>query len=168
MSSLGLFYIIIIALFAVPLLAAFVVVIIRGVFDFRYIILTGAMIAIGAGVYFISRFLIRLFVKIRNDSALAVNHARAQARKGESVQLELLGGLLRLSYGGKNDHESLPYCHQEPLLIEDLRENFRPGTDPIEKLKILSELKDKGIIEEDEFLLLKKKYIHGFCESGGE
>lgn len=166
MSSVGLFYIIIIALFAVPLLAAFVVVLIQGVFDFRYIILAVGLIVTGVAFYFTLRFFIRLILNIRRGSAMAVNHARERARRGESVQLELLGGLLKLSYGGKNDPDSLPHYKQEPLLIEDLRENRQSQTDPVEKLKELSELKNKGIIEEDEFLLLKKKLIRGFCDAG--
>jgi hypothetical protein len=168
MSSIGLFYIIIIALFAVPLLAAFVVVVIRGVFDFRYIILGGAVILIGFVIFFISKFLIRLIAKIRKDGFLALRQAREQARKGESVQVELFGGLVKLSYAGKNDPQSLSCGYHEPLLIEGRRENLQPETDPIEKLKRLSELKDQGIIEEDEFLLLKKKVIRGFCDTNAE
>ncbi len=41
LSNLGLFYLILIAFFAVPLLGAFVIVLIKGIIDFRYAILVG-------------------------------------------------------------------------------------------------------------------------------
>ncbi len=165
LSSVGLFYLIIVALFAIPLLATFVVVLIQGVFDFRYVIISIGAVLIVLAVFFTARFFYRLFRKIRQDGALAVKQAREMADRGESIQLQLLGGLFSFSYGGngrKNDH-GLLQNHPPAALIEDMRENQPNDQDPIHRLKELSLLKDQGIIDEHEFQKLKEKLIQDVC-----
>jgi len=168
LSSVGLFYLIIVGLFAIPLLATFVVVLIKGVFDFRYVILSvGAIIAVLA-IYYTGKLCYRIFKKIKQDGAMAVGHARERARRGESVQLQLLGGLFSLSYGGNNGNKSpehIAYHGQDPLLIEDMRENQTSCQDPVQQLKELSALKDQGIIDEEEFRKLKETLIRNVCET---
>jgi len=168
LSSVGLFYLIIIAMFAIPLLATFVVVLIQGVFDFRYVILSVGALIVGIAIYYACKLCYRLFRKIKQDGALAVGHARERARRGESVQLQLLGGLFSLSYGGNNGNKSpepIAYHGQDPLLIEDMRENQTFFQDPVQQLKELSALKDQGIINEEEFHKLKETLIRNVCET---
>lgn len=167
LSSVGLFYLIIIALFAIPLLATFVVVLIKGVFDFRYVILSVGAIVGCLVVYYICKLCYRLFRKIKQDGALAFGHAKEMAQRGESVQLRLLGGLFSLSYGGNNGNripDQIGYNGQDPLLIDDTRASQVLMKDPVQQLKELSELKDKGIIDEEEFRKLKETLIRNACE----
>ena len=167
LSSVGLFYLIIVALFAIPLLATFVVVLMQGIFDFRYLILgVGAVVALLA-IYYTGKFCYRLFKKFKQDGHLAFSHAKEMARRGESVQLQLLGGLFSLSYGGNNGKKSLEQIAndgQGTLLIEDMRENQRSFHDPVQQLKELSALKNQGIINEEEFRKLKETLIRNVCE----
>lgn len=167
LSSVGLFYLIIIALFAIPLLATFVVVLIKGVFDFRYVILSVGAIVGCLVAYYICKLCYRLFRKIKQDGALAFGHAKEMAQRGESVQLRLLGGLFSLSYGGNNGNripDQIGYNGQDPLLIDDTRASQVLMKDPVQQLKELSELKDKGIIDEEEFRKLKETLIRNACE----
>jgi uncharacterized integral membrane protein len=168
LSSVGLFYLIIVALFAIPLLATFVVVLIQGVFDFRYVILSVGAIITGILIFYIGKFFYRLTRKIKQDGAMAIHHARARARQGESVQLKFFGGLFSLSYGGNNgnkNREPIAYYGQPPLLIEDMTENRMSFQDPVQQLKELSALKEQGIIDEDEFRKLKETLIRNVCEA---
>jgi hypothetical protein len=168
LSSVGLFYLIIVALFAIPLLATFVVVLIQGVFDFRYVILSVGAIITVLLIFYISKLFYRLARKIKQDGAMAVHHARDKARQGESVQLQLFGGLFSLSFGGNNgnkDRETIAYQGQPRLLIENMTESRMPFQDPVQQLKELSALKDQGIIDEDEFRKLKETLIRNVCES---
>lgn len=167
LSSIGLFYLIIIALFGIPLLATFVVVLMQGVFDFRYVILGAGVIIAGLTIYYLGRFGHRLFQKIRRDGVMAISQARERASRGETVQLQLLGGLFSLSYAGTGANtlpESLSYGGRSPALIEDMRKEQAVHHDPIEQLKDLSALKEKGVINEYEFQRLKEKLIQNVCD----
>ncbi len=168
LSSVGLFYLIIVALFAIPLLATFVVVLIQGVFDFRYVILSvGAVLGVLI-LYYLCKLCYRLFRKIKQDGTMALGHAKEMAQRGESVQLQLFGGLFSLSYGGNNggkNRQAISYEGQEPLLIEDIREKQNSVKDPVEQLKELSALKTQGIIDDEEFRKLKDTLIRNVCET---
>jgi hypothetical protein len=87
--------------------------------------------------------------------------------RGETVQLELLGGLFSLSYGaGDVNREALPFQKDEPFLLENRSESAGDSTnDPIKMLKELSLLKDQGIIDDNEFRKLKEKLIKDVCDS---
>ena len=167
MSSVGLFYIIIVALFAVPLLATFVVVLIKGVLDFRYLILGGGIVVSGLALYLAGRFFYRLYKRVKADGASAIRLAKDRAERGESVQLQLLGGLFSLSYGANgNGRDAIAYAENGPLLLEGSTGIADDGAtaDPIGKLRELSELKEQGIIDDEEFRKLKEKLIKDVCD----
>ncbi len=165
-SSVGLFYLIIVALFAVPLLATFVVVLIKGVLDFRYLILGGGIVVAGLTTYFAGRFCYRLFRRLKKDGAAAIDLAKERANRGETVQLELLGGLFSLSYGGNGGRQGIEYREKEVLLLEGSEGTSAAAAvdDSVRKIKELSELKEQGIIDEDEFRKLKEKLIRDVCD----
>lgn len=152
MSNLGLFYIILIALFGIPLFGTFVVVLIKGVLDFQYVILGTGIIGGGLLVFFTGRFLVRLFRRMRQDGFRAIHEARSRAGGGQPVQIDFMGGLLSLSYGGDSPARRLQ-PPETPLLIAG------PDHDPIHRLKELRDLKAEGIIDQEEFDLLKKQLI---------
>ncbi len=167
MSSVGLFYVIIVALFAVPLLATFVVVLIKGVLDFRYLILGGGIVVSGLALYLAGRFFFRMYKRVKADGASAIRLAKDRAERGESVQLQLLGGLFSLSYGANgNGRDAIAYSENGPLLLEGspVTDDVGPVADPIGKLKELSELKQQGIIDDEEFRKLKEKLIKDVCD----
>jgi hypothetical protein len=60
LSSLGLFYVILIALFAIPLVGTFVVILIKGALDLRYFIIAGALLGLAILGVIIIRALKRL------------------------------------------------------------------------------------------------------------
>jgi len=168
MSSLGLFYIILIALFAVPLMGTFVVVIIKGVLDFQYLILAGGIIAAGLTVYYTGKFFFRMFQKIREDGGAALREAQERAGQGQAVQIGLMGGLLTISCGGQNTVLSEK---REPLLLPEkpdashVKETSDFQSDPLLRIRELSEMKKEGIIDADEFQALKTRLIGDICNA---
>lgn len=168
MSSLGLFYIIIIALFAIPLLGAFVVVLIQGVMDFRYLILGVGIILLGLVIFYFGKWTFRFFGKVRRDGFLALGDARNRTRHGEPVEIDLFNGLLTFSYGGRKAPSALPPAADPPRLITDTSEPPHTKTDPVRQLRELSALQEEGVIDADEFQRLKAALIRHYCESEPE
>lgn len=170
MSNLGIFYILIIALFAVPLVGTFVVVIIQGVIDFRYAILTGGVIGFVIACYYLCKGAIRLYRRFRRDGEQALREMQTNARTGTPAQLSLFNGFLTFSYGGDASHSQPALPPQERRdLIGYTPEPPRP--DPIGQLRMLNDLKAQGVIDAAEFELIKKRVIdrvrHGEPDADG-
>ncbi|OQY56714.1 MAG: hypothetical protein B6245_17950 [Desulfobacteraceae bacterium 4572_88] len=164
LSQVGLFYLLIIAFFAVPLLGAFVIVLIKGVVDFRYAILLGGVLLLGIALFGLVQFLRKLFWKIRQDGASTHQEMREKMRQGEQVQLSILNGLISFSYGGGGRGvKALPGGHEDgsgpSALLPYVGEQKEPTRDLIVQLKELSELKKQGVIDEDEFQKIKARLI---------
>lgn len=170
MSNLGLFYVIIIAFFAVPMLGAFVVVGIRGVTDYRHFILFGGALLLTIILLYGIKSVIKMFRKVKADGLAADQDARKKTGYGQPVEISIFNGLLTLNYGGRQRQEKfLPFAHENrnqpeflPYMTEN-KENHPP--DPIQRLKALSDLKIQGIITEDEFRLIKAKLLHDLNDS---
>jgi|GEM_PF-1916692 len=166
LSNLGLFYIILIALFAIPLMGTFVVVLIKGVLDFRYVILGAGIILLGLVVFYTAKFGLRLFRGIRADSAAVFRDAAGPAGRGEPIQLALFNGLMTLSYGGRRSPPSLPAPDRPVPLLPDMRDDTPTShspQNPIDQIYSLARLKREGVIDDNEFLALKKKVIQDLC-----
>ena len=161
LSQVGLFYLLIIAFFAVPLLGAFVIVLIKGVVDFRYAILLGGVLLLGIALFGLVQFLRKLFWKIRQDGVSTHQEMREKMRQGEQVQLSILNGLISFSYGG--GVKALPGGHEDgsgpSALLPHVGEQKGQTQDLIVQLKELSELKKQGVIDEDEFQKIKARLI---------
>ncbi len=161
LSSLGLFYIILMALFAVPVMGAFVVVIIKGVVDFRYaIIFCGALIFIII-LFYLVKLSRAILGKIRQDGLTAKQDAKDKVSRGEPVQISVFNGLITFSYGGQTYPNALPgqWKNQDTALLPHMKENQNQVSDVVTQLKELSELKNQGVINEDEFQAIKTKLI---------
>ena len=157
MSNLGLFYIIIIALFAVPLMGTFVVVLIKGVLDFRYLILAGGIITLSLIIFFGARFIIRTIKGIKKDGISAFHDAQ---NTGKPVQIDMLNGLITFSYGRENNDKLIQ--HQEKVLLLSDSLSKPKTSDTIQKIKELSEMKNQEMINEEEFQILKQNLIREF------
>jgi hypothetical protein len=172
LSNLGLFYMILIALFGIPLLGTFVVVLIKGVLDFRYVILASGVIVLGLAVFYAGKFGLRLFRRMQRDGRKAFQDAAAQAGQGRPVQLELFNGLVTFSYGGRRPPAALPDIAAPAALLPDTRGGAADGppsqpppVNGVDQLRALVQLKEDGAIDAAEFIALKKKLIHEICHA---
>ena len=159
LSSLGIFYIIIIALFAIPLLGTFVVILIKGALDMRYVIIAGGCIAIIALTVFAVRVMRRLWQRLRQDGQMARRDIRRQLLLGNPFEVSVFNGMLKFSCGNQHaDGTPALEHHQQPLLPHLDHEAIGP-TDILAQLEHLSELKRSGVIDDDEFKMLKTVLI---------
>jgi hypothetical protein len=171
LSSLGLFYIILIGLFAIPLLAAFVVVLIQGVLELQYAIIYGG-VAFGILVlFFLIRYLIRSYRRVRRDGFQTGRAVRETMKQGEPVQVSIFKGMLTFTYGGRHPNNGpLPPSLQGPghggLLPEP--PDSRSRDDVVGQLRELSELKNDGVVTEAEFLKIKADLIGKPNDPGAE
>lgn len=163
LSNLGLFYIILIALFGIPLLGTFVVVLIKGVLDFRYLIMVSGIIVLALVIFYTGKFGLRFFRKMRTNGVDAFQDASGRAGQGQQVQLDLFNGLMTFSYGGRRSRAALPRPGGPASLLPDMSSEPPPQT-PIDQIQALAQLKEEGIIDEAEFLALKKKLIQDICD----
>ncbi len=162
LSNLGLFYIIIVALFGVPLIATFVVVFIKGVLDFKYAIIFGGFAICVFALFFLVRFFIGIIKKIKRDGIFASRELKEKVKRGERVQVSFLGGLLTFHYGGDQDRHLLDYQNDDQKLLpekKDLQTGDLPEKDPIDRLNALNDLRERGIIDDKEFQIVKDKII---------
>lgn len=158
LSSLGLFYIIIIALFAVPLLGTFVVILIKGALDLRYFIIAGGGLALTATIVYMVRALRRLKRRIQRDVFAAGADIRHNQLLGNPFEVSIGNGLLKLSFGQTPTGECPSLPPYNPALLPERTERDAV-TDIVGQLHCLSELKRNGIIDADEFNQLKSRLI---------
>lgn len=168
LGSLGLFYVIILALFAIPLLGTFVVILIKGVLDLRYVILAGfALLGIGALVLLV-RLVRRLVRKFRTDGTLIRQNMQEYMQHGQPVQLSLFKGLLTFSYGAPA--ASSPVLIENspaamPLLPSPPSASFVGDNQPITgdyclaRLEVLADLQARGLLTPNEFARLKARLL---------
>ena len=160
LSSLGIFYVIIIALFAIPLLGTFVVILIKGALDLRYVIIAGGCIGIIALTIFMVRVMRRLWQRLRRDGQMAGKDIRRNLLLGNPFEVSVLNGMLKFSCGRQNAAAPPALEHQEQGLLPHHPENSQTGpTDVLAQLEHLSALKQSGVIDEEEFKVLKTLLI---------
>jgi hypothetical protein len=159
LSSLGLFYIILIGLFAIPLLAAFVVVLIKGVIDLKYAIIYGG-VAVGIlAVFFLARYLLKTYRRVRRDGYQTGQTVREKMKQGEPVQISVFKGMLTFTYGGRyHGGGPMPPTLEGPSPAGFLPEAPSPP-DVVTQLKELSNLKNDGIVSESEFQRIKDRLL---------
>lgn len=154
LSSLGLFYVILIALFAIPLVGTCVVILIKGALDLRYFIIAGGLLAMAILGVFSIKALKRLWHRFTEDGYKAGEMVRRHQVMGQPVEISILGGLLKFTTGRLRAAEHLSLPHHRPSLLPYGKDGHTP-TDIIYQLQGLSELKRTGTIDADEFNLLK-------------
>ena len=158
LSHLGLFYALVATLFVVPLGAAVVVVLIKGIIDLRYAILIGgALLMLGVGIW-MTRWGIGFFRKLKSDGDATARSFNCRATGGEAMELSFFGGLFKVSYKGHPEKEWLPaerLRHSSQLLDEA----GQPAGELVTQLQALSDLKNAGDIDESEYQQIKRRLI---------
>jgi hypothetical protein len=158
LSSLGLFYMILIALFAIPLVGTFVVILIKGALDLRYFIIAAGCLGLAVLSIFIIRGLRKLWHRLRQDGSAVGKAMLCQELMGQPMEISILGGLLKFTVGNPQSNKSLAAPHCKPLLLSE-KSDGDPVTDIVYQLQGLTELKRAGTIDSEEFNLLKTVLI---------
>jgi hypothetical protein len=166
LSSIGLFYMIIVALFAIPLMGTFVVIAIQGVVDFKYAIIFGSVLLFIIVIFYMVNFFRVISNKIKGDSLNSIQSIKGKSLGGSPVQISAFNGLISFTYGNQIYHNNINKTqflkykkeHKASILPFCIKEN-QNQPDIVTSLKELSELKKQGMINEDEFQTIKKNMI---------
>ena len=165
LSSLGIFYVILIALFAIPLLGTFVVILIKGALDLRYVIIVGGCVGLIALSWLAVRLIVRMWHRIRHNGSLAGKEVRRNLLLGKPVELSILNGMIKFSCGQGQANAS-PALPQENRPMLPSPDGQGGSVSILDQLQHLSELKQTGAIDTDEFKLLKAMLIQSSTPSG--
>lgn len=158
LSSLGIFYLILIALFAIPLLGTFVVILIKGALDLRYVIIAGGCVGLVLFSWLAIRFFRRMWRRFRQDGVVVGEEVRRNLLLGKPVEISILNGMVKFSCGNDQAEPTaaLPQ-ERRPMLPSP---DGRSGSGSIlDQLQHLSDLKQSGAIDAEEFNLLKSMLI---------
>ncbi len=174
-GNLGLFYVIIIALFGVPLMGTFVVILIKGMIDMRYVILVGGTLLIIALLWFLIKRGRRYSQKVKQEGLIAGGAFRDALSRGEPVQLSLFNGLMTLSCGDPKGSRALPRQarggEENVRLLPDAvetvdAEDAAGAVRVIRHLEKLKALKADGLVTEAEFSTIKARLLNAMDDPG--
>ena len=157
-SSIGIFYILILALFGIPLIGTLVVILIKGALDMRYVIIAGGCVGAVLLAWFVYRSLKRLWQRMRRDGSLASQEARRSLLMGKPVEISIFNGMLKFSCGQTSAHDPLGLPHGEQALLPEHTE-APSAAGILDQLDRLATLKRTGAIDDAEFNLLKTMLI---------
>lgn len=158
LRSLGIFYIILIALFAIPLLGTFVVILIKGALDLRYVIIAGGCIGAIALSWIAFKLFRRMWFRFRRDGTVVGQEVRRNLMLGKAVELSILNGMIKFSCG----HDQANDC---PALPHESRPMLPSSGGILDQLQHLAELKQTGAIDAEEFKMLKAMLIESSSPS---
>ena len=163
LSNLGLFYVIILALFAVPLLGTFVVVLIKGIIDLRMVIMPIVLITFGMLIFLIVQRLRRLLQRIHKDGGRLMDGSMQPRPHGQAIQISIFKGLFALTVGNPKATPLLPNTPATKPLALPSQDCSNSDEDVLFQLKELVALKKSGDIDEHEFRILKTQLIENAC-----
>lgn len=158
-SSIGIFYVIIFALFGIPLLGAFVVVLIKGAMDMRYAIITVGCIIVGLGLWLMFKAGKRLFARIRKNSVMAGEQVREGLLLGQPMEISVLNGVVKFSCGPKPDLPLPAISAVSRPLLPDAATPPDTVVDIVDHLDRIAALHRSGVISEAEFSVLKSRLM---------
>ncbi len=169
LSSLGIFYVILIALFAIPLLGTVVVILIKGMFDLRYVIVAGGCIG-GIALSIVAlRVVRRLRQRLGRDYRTAGQDIRRQLMLGNPVEVSILNGLLKFSCGRQPAHGQPAIDHPAPVLLPNASATGETDLSGVfTQLEQLSQLRQSGVIDDEEFKMLKAVLIEAQTTAGSK
>lgn len=124
------------------------VIVIKGIYDFRWVILVLGMLLIGASGYYCYRYFRdhkRRLQDLMNDPAL----------QDRTLEISLLGGMAAVRLGHRDERVRLV----EPDADSTVKQLEAPRAGAAAELAELNRMLEDGLITRDEFLELKKEIL---------
>jgi len=175
-GNLAIFYLLLLALIAIPFLVLFVILSIRAALDYHLWILVGILVLLAAAVFVVIQRRKQIRNRLEEDKKDVMEVIRTAAREGHNVNISFLHGLVRLDYRSSNyDHrllqgttlgqlKALPMDIQtdEPAKVVVIEQENPSKARPVsiaEELEKLTGLFDRGVLTEAEFQELKERLL---------
>lgn len=158
LSHIGLFYLILIVLFGVPLFATAVVVIIKGIIDLQYAVMAAMGILFLVFTFFLVRLSRTVFQKFREQKQFLMDEVGPRLEKGESLEISFMNGLCDLNYcpgERKRQPDKLAgtYSAESGNLVPQKGHVF------LQQIIELAKLREKGLLSETEYKRIKEQLI---------
>ena len=124
------------------------VVLIKGIYDFRWLVFIAGIVLIGGSGYF--------FFKYLKDSNRSLREAMNDpALRDRTLEISLLGGLASVKLGHKDE-----YAKQiEVNNIDEIRQLEAPRISQMQELSELVKMLDQELLTKEEFQQLKQKIV---------
>ncbi len=175
-GNLALFYLILLALVAIPFLILLVILSVRTALDYHVWILTGIFLLLAVTVFLVIQRRKQIQKRFENEKKDVMEVIRTAAREGHNVNISFLHGLVRLDYRSNNNDARLiegPEFNQSkalPMSIHKYDSNEvvmiapqdKSEVEPVNtalELERLSGLLDRGVLTEMEFRELKDRLL---------
>lgn len=126
----------------------FVVVFIKGLYDFRYLILLLGLVAIGGSAYLFYR-------RIKDGNRKLTDLMNDPALRDRTLEISLLGGMASVKLGHKDEQLKLVEAEH----VQEIRQLEAPQTSQVEELAHLARMLDDELITREEFQQLKQKIV---------
>ncbi len=124
------------------------VVLIKGIYDFRWLIFIAGIILIGASAYY-------FYNKFQQHKQKIVDLMSDPAFKDRSLEISLMGGMASIKLGNQNENMQLTHSEIE----SEVKLIAAPKSEQIEELSKLNRMLEDGLITREEFLQLKHEII---------
>ncbi|MDA3904007.1 MAG: hypothetical protein PF441_11245 [Desulfuromusa sp.] len=125
-----------------------IVVVIKGIYDFRWLILIAGLALVGGSGYYFYRY-------FREHKQRISDLMSNPAFTDRTFEISLMGGMATMKLGHKDDSVKLIQADSET----DLKQLESPKSNQIEELSELTRMLDDELITREEFLKLKKEVI---------
>lgn len=124
------------------------VVLIKGIYDFRWIIfIAGIAMLIASAYYF--------YTKFKEHKQKIVDLMSDPAFRDKTLEISLMGGMASIKLGNSNDNLQLIHAEGE----NEVKLLAAPKSALIKELSELNRMLDDGLITRDEFIQLKHEII---------
>lgn len=124
------------------------VVLIKGIYDFRWVIFVGGLILLAvSGYYFFTRF--------RDHKQALADFISDPAMQDRTLEISFLGGMASLRVGHRDDHIRLIEAGE----VTEIKQLAAPKSIQVRELTELNRMLEEGLITRDEFMRLKKDII---------
>ncbi|MBN2791834.1 MAG: SHOCT domain-containing protein [Desulfuromonadales bacterium] len=122
------------------------VVLIKGIYDFRWLVFIAGIALIGGSGYYFYR-------RMKESNRKLSDFMNDPAFQDRTLEISLLGGMATVKLGHRDDNIQLISAQDQPKQLE------APQSAQVKELSTLNDMLEKGLITREEFLKLKKDIL---------
>lgn len=123
------------------------VVLIKGIYDFRWVIFIGGLLVLGGSAYFV-------FLRLQDIKQGLRDAMNDPALRDRNLEISLFGGMASFKLGQTGDPTKLIETDPSGAVPQ-----LEPPRDQVKQLADLARLLEEGLISRDEFERLKQELL---------
>lgn len=146
-SGVMLAYLVLLLHVLLMIILGIVVVVIKGIYDFRWLILAGGLVLLGASAYY-------FYHRFQADRQKISDLMKDPALRDRTLEISLMGGLASVKLGHRDTDQPLIASTSEPM-----KQLAAPTLSQVGELTTLNSMFEKGLITREEFETFKKELL---------